>query len=217
MLVVRYEAIVLVFLACRAAFAQNTIADWFPLHVGDKWTYAHESRDDTGRGSAGAEIHRWTTEESIAGSWTIPEGVLIEKQVRITEGDQHAGSRVDLSSAYLLRGDCLYTTWVDWQPRDHTLKPEYRDALLAGHVVPDLCFPLAANNTWGAKDWQVKGQPDNQGIYHVASISSYPGSGETVDIWFQKGTGIYREEDIHHGTIGELRTWLVRFEPAAQR
>jgi hypothetical protein len=59
--------------------------------------------------------------------------------------------------------------------------------------------------------------PDVQETFHVANISSYPGAGFTVDIWFAKGVGIVREDDIHHGTIGDVRTRLLRFEPARQR
>jgi hypothetical protein len=37
-----------------------------------------------------------------------------------------------------------------------------------------------------------------------------------VDTWFEKGVGIIRKDQIHHGTIGELHTRLLRFEPAAR-
>jgi hypothetical protein len=39
----------------------------------------------------------------------------------------------------------------------------------------------------------------------------------TAEIWFQEGTGIVREEEIHHGTIGEERTRLLTFTPASPR
>jgi hypothetical protein len=75
-----------------------------------------------------------------------------------------------------------------------------------------------------AKDWQVAGTkmrdplaPDKQKTFHITSISSYLGSGMTMDIWFEKGVGIVREEEFHHGTVGEDRTRLIRFEPASQR
>jgi hypothetical protein len=59
--------------------------------------------------------------------------------------------------------------------------------------------------------------PDRQRTFHIAAISSYPGAGMTVDVWFEKGVGVVREEEIHHGTIDEVRTRLLRFEPVAQR
>jgi hypothetical protein len=57
--------------------------------------------------------------------------------------------------------------------------------------------------------------PNKQQTFHVSSISAYPGSGETVELWFQKGVGIIREDEIHHGTVGERKTRLLRFEPAS--
>jgi len=75
-----------------------------------------------------------------------------------------------------------------------------------------------------AKDWEVAGikvrdpsAPDKQNTFHITSVSSYLGSGMTADIWFEKDVGIVREKEIHHGTIGEERTRLLRFEPASQR
>jgi len=75
-----------------------------------------------------------------------------------------------------------------------------------------------------AKDWEVAGisardssAPSGQKTFHVTAISGYPGSGMTVDNWFAKGVGIVREEEIHHGTIGEYRRHLLRFEPGVPR
>lgn len=211
------------------AIAQNTVADWFPLHTGDKWTYEHDTRDDTGRGPGNLETHRWITEETIAGSWAIPEGVLAERRIRVSEGSPPPGYRVPPDQAYLIRDDCAYTNYVSSEPSSHRLAADFRVQLLAGHISPDFCFPLTEGRTWGAphwgdwrpaadaKDWQVKGGPAGQNTFHIVSTSSYPGSGMTVDIWFQKGVGIVREEEIHHGTIGETRIRLIHFDPATPR
>jgi hypothetical protein len=64
---------------------------------------------------------------------------------------------------------------------------------------------------------QDPSDPDRRTKFHITNISSYPGSGMTVDIWFEKGVGIVSQEEIHHGTIGEERTRLLRFEPASGR
>jgi hypothetical protein len=195
------------------AFGQSAVADWFPLRVGDRWIYAHETRDDAGAGKAHLEIHRWETEETIAGWWAVPEGTLVERQVRLREGS--LGYRLNTDPAYLIRGDCLYLTDVGWEPRDHQLTPAYREELLAGHIAPDLCFPLGKGKGWGAtmyaKDWQVAGTHAGD-EFHVTSVSPYLGSGMTADVWFQRRVGVVREEEIHHGTIGETRTRLLRFE-----
>jgi hypothetical protein len=226
----------LVHISSGAVCAQNAVENWFPIHVGDQWIYEHETRDDTGEGRAHLEIHRWKTEETIIGSWIIPEGTLVGRQVRVVEGSPHEGYRVRSDPAYLIRGDCLYSDEVDWEPSVHLLTLEFRERLLAGHVAPDFCFPLAVGKTWGAphwgnwrplaeaKDWQVAGTktrdplaPDKNKTFHVTSVSSYLGSGMTADIWFAKSLGIVRKEEIHHGTVGEDRTRLIRFEPASQR
>ena len=40
----------LALISIRPAFAQQVVANWFPVHIGDRWIYQHETRDDTGRG-----------------------------------------------------------------------------------------------------------------------------------------------------------------------
>jgi hypothetical protein len=219
--------------------AQDTVANWFPVHVGDRWTYEYTTRDEHGEGRAHLEIHTWKTEETIVGSWVVPEGTLVARQVRVIEGSPRG--RVDPNPAYLIRGDCLYAEYGEtgWDPQTHQLTADFRKALDVGYVSPDFCFPLAVRKKWGAphglpdwgvtrpeeaKDWEVAGvkardpsAPGGQKTFHVTSISGYPGAGITVDIRFTKGVGVIREEAIHHGTIGEERFRLLRFEPAAQR
>jgi hypothetical protein len=219
----------LAFVTISPAWAQPVVAHWFPIHTGDRWIYQHETRDETGLGAAHLEIHHWKTEKTVAGSWNIPEGTLAGINVRLMEGAPPTGRAVDPNPAYLIRGDCAYLTYVEWNPRDHQLTPAFRQHLLAGHLAPDFCFPLVVGKTWGAphwgdwrppsnaKDWRVQSASGQPATFHLKSISSYPGSGQTVDIWFEKGAGIVRELDIHHGTIGEERTRLVRFEPAPRR
>ena len=148
---------------------------------------------------------------------------------------------MDPNPAYLIRGDCVYASYgeVGWDPSTHQLTPDFRKGLGIGYVSPDFCFPFAVYKTWGAphglpdwrvirpeeaKDWEVTGikardpsAPGGQKTFHVTSISAYPGAGITVDIWFEKGVGVVREEEIHHGTIGEKRTRLLRLEPALRR
>jgi hypothetical protein len=212
-------------------FAQKSVAEWFPAGSGNRWVYRHETRDDTGEGRAHLDVHRWKTEETITGSWTVPEGTLVGRRIRLVDGSPPAGYRVDLDAAYLIRGDCLYSTEVDSDTLKHQLTPGFREELFAGHLAADFCFPLAVHKIWGAphfmnvrvvaEDWEVVGinfrdpaAPDKQNTFHVTSISSYPGSGMTVEIWFEKGVGIIREENIHHGTIEEDRTRLLHFNPA---
>jgi hypothetical protein len=66
--------------------AQDAVAKWLPIHVGDKWTYEHTTRDEHGEGRAHPEIYAWKTDETIVSSWPVPEGTLVERQVRVIEG-----------------------------------------------------------------------------------------------------------------------------------
>jgi hypothetical protein len=217
----------LVFISSGPAFAQNAVADWFPLQIGARWIYQHETRDENGRGRAHLEIHLWTTEETVVGLWPVPEGTVIERRVRVLDGSPRSDYRVAPNPAYLIRADCLYSDEVSWDPLTHQLTPGFLKGLRDGYVSPDFCFPFVIHKTWGAphglpdwgvnrpeeaKDWQVAGM--RQKAFHITSASSYLGSGMTADIWFKKSVGIIREEDIHHGTIGEERTRLLRFDPA---
>jgi hypothetical protein len=203
---------------------------WYPLHTGDRWIYQYDTRDDIGEGRGHLDVHSWKTEETITGSWNTPEGLLVAKHVRVIEGAPRRGWRVDPAPAYLLRGECLYAH-VRWDPSTHQLTPELREGLTT-YESPDFCFPLTIHKTWGAphglpdwavtrpedaKDWKVVGIEvrEKRRLFHITSISAYPGAGITTEIWFEPGVGIVREDDIHHGTVGEVHTRLVRFEPAA--
>lgn len=220
----RLAELALAMLVGYPAYAQ--VEDWFPVHVEDKWVYDHHTRDDNGGGIAHLDVHDWRTEETVTGLWSVPEGTIVERDIRATGGVPPTGYRVHPQQADLLHGDCLYRN-VGRDPLNHQLLSAFRNDLLAGHVAADFCFPLIVGTTWGAPywaewrapadaaDWEVADASGNE--FHVTSTSSYPGSGMTVDIWFEKGVGIVREDEIHHGTIGEERTRLVRFDPASRR
>ena len=61
------------------ASAQEDPLAWFPLQVGSRWVYEHESKSgDRNR----PEVDRWTTEERITGRVTIPEGLVVLREVK---------------------------------------------------------------------------------------------------------------------------------------
>src|SRR5450631_1603899 len=155
-------AVFLVPLICfgQSALVQSAAADWFPFHTGDRWIYDHESRD-LGDGPAKREIHRWQTDRTVTGRWTIPEGTLVETYVRFAGGAPPPRYPPDYAEAYLIRGDCVYLRFVKWDQRDHQLTPAYRQDLLAGRYAPDFCFPLATGKTWGGEHWS-DGRPPVQ-------------------------------------------------------
>ena len=221
----RARRLSLVFPLLSAAAVAQSADVWYPTKPGAKWIYAHETRDENGHGRDHPEVHRWTTEETITGSWTVPEGMLVERQVRIVEGAPGLGYRVPPEQADLIRENCLYRN-VDWDRPSRQLTLDYRKWLTAGEYSPELCFPLSIHKVWGApnwggtrpaseaKDWQVVDVSGPLPLFHLKSISSYLGSGMTGEIWFQKGVGIVRDEYIHHGTLGEQRMRLVSFQAA---
>ncbi len=228
-------SLALFFILSSQTFAQVAVADWFPLHPGDRWVYEHETRDEDGSGAAQLRTQRWRTEETITNSWSIPEGTLFKRRIQVTEGTPGTGYREMSDQMYLVRGNCLYRSPLSFTQPDHQLTRTFREDLLAGRLAADFCFPLTVGMTWGAphwgnwrkpadaKDWKVvevlqeQFSLASQTSFHIASVSAYLGSGETGSIWFTKGVGIVSEEYIHHGTLGEVRTRLIRFEPAPQQ
>jgi hypothetical protein len=218
------------------AFAQTAVAEWFPLNTGDRWIYDVESRE-MGEGPGRREIHRLQIDRTVTGRWSVPEGTLVETYVRFVGGAPPPQYRPDHAEAYLIRGDGVYLRFVKLDQRDHQLTPAYRQDLLAGRYAPDFCFPLAAGKTWGgehwsdgrrpvqtpeeAKDWQVTGieapdpaLPEGQPAFHIINLSSVMGSGEKADIWFEKGVGVVRTEQVHSGTFWGGESKLLRFEAA---
>jgi hypothetical protein len=106
-----------VFISVVTTFAQNAVSNWFPIHVGDKWVYEHISRINKGGGQAHPDVHTWKTEEITIGSWTVPEGTVVGRQVRVIEGAPPPDAALSPSPtltaapspAYLIRGECLRT------------------------------------------------------------------------------------------------------------
>lgn len=216
-------------IAGGAAWGQNVVSDWLPLRTGDTWVYQHDTRDQIGANEF--EKHSWKTEETVAGSWNTPEGVLVGMRVRVI-GTPRSNHQLTADPAYFIRGACVYGYWGEaaWNPVTHRPGADFLKGLTGGWDAPDFCFPLTVGKTWGAphglpdwhvsrpelaKDWKVADVVGS--TFHITNISGYPGSGMTVGIWFEKGVGIVREEDIHHGTIGEERTRLLRFESGQRR
>src|SRR5438876_6310033 len=124
------------------ASAQDDPLAWFPLQVGSHWVYEHEWKSgDRNR----PDVDRWTTEETITGRVTIPEGVVVLREVK-----EH-GIPTKYASAYLVRrdsepylvhGNCVYVIGGVWDTQTQQLRPDYRKSLIEDTVSPDFCFPL---------------------------------------------------------------------------
>jgi hypothetical protein len=111
-------------LLCGAeASAQNSVADWFPIHVGDRWTYEQVHLDGTSGGVAHPEISRWETQETILNSATIAEGMLVFRRIQVL-GSAPPPVPKQENGAWLIRDSCVYVLEQDdWNPVDDQLTP----------------------------------------------------------------------------------------------
>ena len=216
--------VVLTLLSMGAHGQQDPFA-WVPLQVGSRWMYGHEWKSGDRRRP---DIDRWTTEERITGWVTIPEGLVVLREVKLQpgsyvrqRGNRHNGDLVTRDrEPYLVRGNCLYV--VDgWNGDKQELRPEYRKYLSEGVVSPEFCFPLQTGAEWGNNDipWKVEPAreevnsllpPEYAGAVHI--FSSHFGSGGWEDVWFQKGVGVVAEHYIHNGTYDEYSKTLLSFQ-----
>jgi hypothetical protein len=160
-----------------ATSAQEDPAAWLPLRVGSRWVDEHESKSgDRNR----PDVDRWITEESITGLVTIPEGLVVLRDVKQSSNpnEQTTTARVigpngqlryvqqpgynraaySNPEPYLVRGNCIYGIAGGWDSQAQQLRPEYRKYLSEGAVSPRLCFPLQMGREWGNNDirWRVE-------------------------------------------------------------
>ena len=211
----------LALIACVWPLAAET--PWYPLNPGNDWTYEHEMRSGNPRHPA---IVRWTTVETIRGTVTIPEGTIVERDVRTEEGrpdNSWIARRSEFD--YLVRRNCIYfLSQQDWAERASRLNPEFRGAVAARAISPDLCFPLQAGQSWAAAGsnewaWMVAGRgcgnarfcPESVSPSDFHLVSMHAASGGQAHLWFRKYVGITGQFWFHAGTFEELRIRLVRF------
>jgi hypothetical protein len=201
--------------------AQSVASDWFPAAIGNQWLYEHEVRD--GQRNA-PHIWRWQTIETITGSLTTPEGLVVLRRVDV-KGDAPGGwlQTVYGESNYLLRNDCLYFLHAQiWDGQEQRLRPEFREQVLDG---PEFCFPLVVGKQYGKylpPGWvpsRVVGMGPRDG-YTPESVSKAAFDvvvhlvyADETHLWFEKGVGITGMWDWHNGTYDEYRVRLVRFQP----
>lgn len=210
-------------LLARTSASQEDPLSWFPLQVGNSWIYQQEWKTgDLQR----PEVTRWTTKETITGLLTIPEGLVVLRQVK-QQGESRGGYVAERgSSNYLVHGSCVYFLDDSWDNGERNLRSQYRRDLSNGTLAPDLCFPLKNGERWGTKDvpWRVHGTghstdsflpPGHESMFHIAT--SHFGSGGHMDLWFEKGVGVVAERYIHQGTYEEYTKRLQLFTPVVRK
>jgi hypothetical protein len=168
------------------AGAQDDPLAWFPLQVGSRWVYEHEWKSgDRNR----PDLDRWTVEETITARVTIPEGLVVVREVKqrasVTDKNvtvkvitpngqvrevQQPGYNRGVATArdrepYLVRGNCMYLVTVPyWDGQKQELRPQYRKYLIDGAVSPDFCFPLLPGRAWGNNDIPSRVEPPRESL-----------------------------------------------------
>ena len=179
------------------------------------------------------------TEESVVGSVTTPEGVVMLREVKRQSTAPEQPTRTlrldgrvhelqqDLDGGYvvtrqrepyLIRGSCVYVIDGGFDEQTQQLRPTYRKHVTEGVLSPDFCFPLEVGRRWGTADIPWRVEPASSGARtflaranatHV--LSDHFGSGGRMDVWFQKGIGIVAEHYYHNGSYDEYTKKLVSF------
>jgi hypothetical protein len=150
---------------------------WFPLHVGSRWIYEHEWKSgDRNR----PDVDRWTSEETITGWVTIPEGLVVLREVReqgssagetLREKVTAPNGRIELPKVahpsylvardrdpYLVHGNCIYVIGEGWDRQNQRLRSSAQEYLAKDALSADFCFPLQMGRHWGNGDvpWRVE-------------------------------------------------------------
>ncbi len=181
----RYVILTLCTLSIVASAQENPLA-WFPLLVGSRWIYEHEWKSgDRNR----PDVDRWTSEETITGWVTLPEGVVVLREVtehRSSTG-QTAHTEVQLPNGqagtvylprsapasyvvardrepYLIHGNCIYVIGEGWDRQNRRLRPSYQQYLARDALSADFCFPLQMGRRWGNGDIRWSLEPASPGV-----------------------------------------------------
>ena len=168
-----------------AAIAQEAVVGWFPLQARSHWVYEHESKSGD---RSHPDVDRWTTEETITGWVTIPEGLVVLRDVKQVGNPTEPATTVrvigpngDLRSVQqpgynrglringeggprLVRGNCIYGIDGGWDSQTQRLRPQYSKYFDEGVVSPDLCFPLQMGAAWGNNDRPWRVEPAREGV-----------------------------------------------------
>lgn len=175
----RYVILTLCALSIVAS-AQENLLSWFPLRVGSRWTYAHEWKSGNPNRP---DVDRWTSEETVTDWVTIPEGLVVLREVK-DQGNStgqtvrtkvlglngqlqevelpriaHPGYLITRDrEPYLVHGNCIYMIGEGWDRQNQRLLPNYQEYLAKDALSADFCFPLQTGRHWGNNDvpWNVE-------------------------------------------------------------
>jgi len=146
--------------------------EYFPLAVGNKWTYASTDRTGVNGSSQSVVTTRWITEHVITAEYDIPEGKVflgqfLIRDVRYEEPPDanetqlrwfrdhfrdHPPSRPAGLQAknYLVAGNCVFDLEDEgWEAAAKRLAARYREGLSWSE--PILFFPLDGVSRWSSR------------------------------------------------------------------
>jgi hypothetical protein len=175
----RYVILTLGALSIVTTAQENPLA-WFPLRVGSRWIYEHEWKSGARNRP---DVDRWTSEETITAWVSIPEGVVVLREVK--EQGSYTGQTVRTKviapdgqlrevelpriahpgypvtrdrEPYLVHGNCVYVIGEGWDRQNQRLRPSYQEYLAKDALSADFCFPLQMGRQWGNRDvpWSVE-------------------------------------------------------------
>ena len=229
----KFCVLLLLIADCATANAQDTVLSWYPLAVGNTWTWQNESLDGD---RAHPTFERWTMEQTVVSVAPDAElgGTLVTMRNRVLSDvtspgfiQADAAYRVHPESHLLIFRNCVYLLdggdvgSAKIAPGYGRTRATYHDELLRGTVQPDFCFPLSVGMTWGRVPSRGL---DPDFVWNVVSVNADPygppgattflmttraGSGMFVNRWFTKGLGLVQENGEHHGTYDEGRGRLL--------
>jgi hypothetical protein len=177
------------------ASAQEDPFAWFPLQVGTRWVYEHEAKSGDRNHP---DVDRWTTEETITGWVTIPEGLVVLREAKQLGNANEKTTTVPVTGPngklryvqqpgynrglwpsgerepYLVHGNCIYDViGGGWDGQRQELRPEYRKYLSDAEISPDFCFPLQVGRRWGNNDipWRVESAREGVGSFLAPEYS----------------------------------------------
>jgi hypothetical protein len=125
------------------ASAQEDPLAWFPLRVSTRWTYEHEWKSGNRNRP---DVERWSSEETVTGWVMIPEGLVVEREVKEVGNSSGQTVRTKVvalngqlrevelpgithpsylvsrdSQPYLIHANCIYVIGEGWDRQSQSL------------------------------------------------------------------------------------------------
>ena len=192
----------------------NIVRQWLPMTVGDCWVYETEIFSGDHKNP---HVERWQQADTISSVHHIAEGILIKRRVAFIKGAVPPEFVHNPSESNILVHDnCIYFV--------NEINTAFRQALATHKTLPDVCFPLEANSTWGGDPhqgqsvWSVRGRGRKEAAdpmsatAHSWRLEASLTPGDTNYVWFQRNVGVTARRTRRSGSYYDYRVRLVSFQ-----